>query len=65
MRGSKEEKEMPKCKTCKSEIFWVDMPSGKKMPLDITPFKMVLVKDGIGEIVDVYLPHWATCRGAD
>lgn len=41
------------------------MPTGKKMPLDAKPFKMVIVKQGIGEIVDAYIPHWATCPGAE
>lgn len=35
------------------------------MPLDAKPFKMVIVKQGIGEIVDAYIPHWATCPGAE
>jgi len=39
------------------------MPTGKKMPLDVKPCKMVIVKEGIGEIVDAYMPHWATCPG--
>jgi hypothetical protein len=56
---------MTKCKACKADILWVDMPTGKKMPLDAQPCKMVIVKDGIGEIVDAYTPHWATCPGAD
>ena len=55
---------MPKCKSCKAEIKWVTMASGKKMPLSVPAKSMVLIKDDIGEIVSVYTPHWADCPGA-
>jgi hypothetical protein len=41
------------------------MASGAKMPLDAKPKKLIQVIDGIGEVIDVYEPHWATCPGAD
>ena len=53
------------CKACSASILWVEMASGKKMPLDEKPISMVEVKEGIGKIVRVYQPHWATCPGAD
>lgn len=53
------------CKRCKAEIVWCTMTSGSKMPLDARPKKLIQVKEGIGEVVDVYEPHWATCPGAD
>jgi hypothetical protein len=56
---------MTQCKSCKEEIVWVDMPSGKKMPLDAQPHQAIQVKDGIGAIITVYTPHWASCPGAD
>jgi hypothetical protein len=55
---------MPKCKACQAEITWCITKNGKKMPLD-KPFKAVQVKEGVGEIVDVCMPHWSTCPGAD
>ena len=56
---------MSECKSCHAEIKWVEMKSGKRMPLDAKPFSAVQVKEGIGEVVQVYMPHWSTCPGAD
>lgn len=55
---------MPKCKGCGQEIKWVEMATGKKMPLDAKPVQMVQVKEGIGQVIPVYMPHWATCSKA-
>ena len=55
---------MPKCKACGAEILWVKTKNLKSMPLDAKPHKMVQVKEGIGEVIDVYMPHWATCTHA-
>jgi len=52
------------CKGCGLKIKWVMMASGAKMPLDEKPIKMIQVKEGIGELIDVYQPHWATCPKA-
>ena len=56
---------MPKCKSCHAEIKWVEMATGKKMPLNAKPMQMVQVKEGIGEVIPVYMPHWATCWDAE
>ena len=56
---------MPKCKGCGQEIQWIMMASGAKMPVDAKPTKLIQVKHGIGELIDVYTPHWATCPNAD
>jgi len=55
---------MANCRGCGQPLKWVDMASGKKMPLDIKPISMVQVKEDIGEAVQVYTPHWATCPKA-
>ena len=55
---------MQKCKGCGKEIKWVVMASGAKMPLDAKPLQMIQVKEGIGESIPVYMPHWATCEKA-
>ena len=52
------------CKGCGQQIKWVMMASGAKMPLDAKPVKMIQVKEGIGAVIDVYTPHWATCPKA-
>lgn len=54
---------MAKCRGCGQEITWCEMASGKKMPLDKAQ-NMVQVKEGIGEIISVHMPHWATCSKA-
>lgn len=55
---------MSECKSCHAEIKWVDTKTGKKMPLDAKPFSAVQVKEGIGEVIQVYMPHWGTCPSA-
>lgn len=55
---------MPKCRGCGQEIRWVKTANGKNMPLDAKPIQMVQVKEGIGEVIPVYMPHWATCKRA-
>lgn len=52
---------MPACKGCGQLIKWVEMSSGKKMPLDFKPMQMIQVKEGIGAVVEAYTPHWASC----
>ena len=52
---------MAKCRSCGAPLKWVEMASGKKMPLNEKPVGMVQVKEGIGEIIEVHMPHWATC----
>jgi len=58
-----------KCK-CGADIAFIEMVSGKKMPVDAKAEQMVWIpelKDAIvfsdrkGEMVKVYRPHWATC----
>ena len=68
---------MPTCKGCGQEIKWVKTFAGRNMPLDPKPVKMVQVKDrpvmdGVqvesvktGYMIDVYMPHWATCPKAE
>ena len=56
---------MSECRNCKAPILWVDTKNGKKMPLNDKPFSAVHVKEGIGEVIQVHMPHWATCPGAD
>ena len=68
---------MSTCKGCGKEIKWVKTSTGKNMPLDPKPVKMIQVKDRpvmddvqvesikTGYSIDVYMPHWATCEKAD
>jgi hypothetical protein len=52
------------CKACGAKLLWVDTAAGKKIPLNASPFKAFYVKDNIGQMIDVYIPHWATCPKA-
>lgn len=58
-----------KCRSCKAEIEWVVMPSGKRMPVDAKAKTMILVyhdRDGFnGETVQVHESHFATCPNAE
>lgn len=62
-----------KCK-CGADIAFVEMTSGKKMPIDSKPEQMVWIPETpaedftianaekpIGKMVKVYRPHWGTC----
>jgi len=54
-----------KCKGCDQEIKWIIMGrTGAKMPIDVKPVQMIQVKEDIGEMIPVYIPHWATCPKA-
>ena len=51
-----------RCRGCRETIWWVQMPSGKHMPLDVgSPGTEVptLHAPGRGR------PHWASCPNAD
>ena len=63
-----------KCK-CGADIAFIEMTSGKKMPLDAKAEQMVFVEEKpdytvagqaastklVGKMVKVYRPHWGTC----
>lgn len=53
-----------KCKKCGAPLKWVQTKNLKWMPLDAKPQKMIQVKEGRGEVIDVYMPHWSTCPNA-
>jgi len=50
-----------KCK-CGADIAFIEMASGKKMPIDAQWENMVWINQGgAGQMVKVYRPHWGTC----
>lgn len=53
-----------KCKGCFAEMAWVETNKGKMMPVDWKPLMMMQIKLGIGEMIPVFMPHWATCKEA-
>jgi hypothetical protein len=55
------------CRSCGAPIFFVAMTSGKRMPLNQTPKKAVIIDKatGQGSIQDAYTSHFATCPKAD
>jgi len=55
---------MSNCKNCGAKLKWCEMMSGKKMPLNAKPVSMIQVKEDLGQVIDVYMPHWADCPGA-
>lgn len=57
---------MSQCKTCKAPIMWATMESGKPMPLNPEPVKMVVLDEkGIGRVKDCYASHFVTCPDAN
>lgn len=58
---------MASCRSCGAYIEWLVMAgTGAKMPADGKPEKrLVVVPDGTAKMVDAYMPHWATCPGAN
>lgn len=53
------------CKGCGKPIQWIEMNSGKKMPVDAEPVTGVMIREGKGIITKVFTPHWATCPKAN
>lgn len=60
---------MAECKTCGAEIFWVTMDqTGKKMPIDMHPGKMVLIVSPDktrARFIESWTSHFVTCPQAD
>lgn len=57
------------CKSCGADIFFVRMrKTGRSMPLDAKPQKLVWLIGGDGnqegEMVEVYASHFSTCPNA-
>ena len=63
--GNRPKPRQTECRSCHAPIIFVETKTGKKMPLDAKPFSAVQVKEGVGEVIQVYMPHWATCSKAD
>ena len=49
------------CRKCNASIFWIEDKHGNKIAVDKTPILLYQVKEGIGELIEVYQMHW--CRG--
>ena len=60
-----------KCRGCGAEIDFLRMKTGGKMPVERKPVKGVVAvwdNDKVrfrNEMLEVYLPHWASCPKAD
>lgn len=55
------------CKSCGAPILWVVMGSGKRMPLDPKPQKLVTLCDmpeARGYVTDAYTSHFVSCPSA-
>ena len=60
---------MPKCKGCGALIEWLEMKSGKSMPVDVNRINVAIkVPQMEGptkyEMIWGFQPHWATCPNA-
>ena len=67
---------MSVCKGCGQEIRWIEMISGRKMPIDPKPQHMIMMVEDLPEnclpicepdqgiTVKAYVTHWSTCPKA-
>ncbi|HET9954136.1 MAG TPA: hypothetical protein VFQ61_06515 [Polyangiaceae bacterium] len=53
-----------KCLSCGAEIVWVEMQSGRRMPLDAKPQKLIVIEADKGEVKLCFTSHFATCPDA-
>ena len=53
---------MNRCKACGAELKWIKTKTSKAMPCD--PKRVTVVTEQ-GEVLNGYVPHWATCPEAD
>ena len=51
------------CRKCGAPILMIEGKGLRKLAVNEKPFTAIQVKEGIGETIEVYAPHWATCRG--
>jgi hypothetical protein len=49
------------CSSCKAPIYWVTMPSGRKMPIDRGREQRVVFVDGEWKVLGAYKSHFASC----
>lgn len=55
------------CSSCGASILWVVMGTGKRMPLDAKPQKLITLDDmpeARGYVGDCYTSHFSTCPNA-
>lgn len=55
------------CRSCGAAIRWIVMVSGKRMPVDAKPAKLIVLDDmpePRGAVVDCWTSHFATCPNA-
>ena len=55
---------MSKCRGCGADIEWIVMDTGKKMPVDQKPLKMIMKTPKGGKMITAFTSHWATCPQA-
>lgn len=53
------------CSSCGALIYWVVMPSGKRMPVDRGRESRVVYIDGTWRVLGSYKSHFASCPNAN
>lgn len=57
---------MSQCKECEAEIRWIEMESGKNMPVEEGQRGLIVVQpNGKGKLLFGYEPHWQNCPAAN
>lgn len=54
--------EVVPCRKCHVEMKFIKTPSGKFMPVNAKPIKVV-TEDG--KVISAYTPHWGNCTAPD
>lgn len=60
------------CRSCKADIYFIEMESGRLMPVDQQPVRVVIMIDEeplkikqVGKVVSAYRSHFETCPQRD
>ena len=53
---------MTRCKACNAPIKWIRTERGKQMPVNAKPLWVIAA---LGKTIQAFVPHWATCPGAE
>ena len=56
---------MTKCKTCGAQIRFVEMASGKMMPIETNVKNVIAKTGGQWKVISGFESHFANCPGAD
>lgn len=63
--AEKDSRDEGTCSSCGAPIYWVQMATGGRMPLDRGRENRVVFVDGEWLVRGAYKAHWASCPNAN